>query len=632
MTLMPKAPLRVVPLGPADFTCEQRADGSLVLRSTQPLGAYPDRVTDRLLHWAAAAPQRTFLAQRRGPDGAWLRLSFAQVVDRVKRIGTALLQRKLSADRPIVILSDNDLENALLTLAAHHVGIPIAPVSPAYSLVSGDPAKLRHVLGLVTPGVVFAADGQRFARVLREVVAPGTEIVVTHNAPADLATTSFEALLQSVDEAAVDAAYRAVGPDTIAKFLFSSGSTGLPKGVINTHRMLCANQQMGLQALPCLADPPPVIIDWLPWNHTFGGNHNLGFALYHGGTLYIDDGKPVPGLFERSVANLREIAPTVYLNVPKGFESLVHALQADKALAQHFFSRLQFMFYAGAGLSQHIWDSLEKLAVEAVGERILMVTGLGCTETAPSATFANFDGGGAGGIGTPVAGIDFKMVPVGGKYEARVRGPSVTPGYWRAPELTAKAFDEEGYYCMGDAVKFIDPAQPSRGLLFDGRITEDFKLSSGTWVSAGPLRARFVLHCAPLVRDVVLTGLNRDELGALVFPDIAACRQLCSDLPADAPLQQVLTHPLLRSRMQQHLDTLAASATGSATRITRAMWMVEVPTVDTGEATDKGSLNCAAVLQRRAGLVEQLYADGGASDGLQYRAGQGSPSKLSSGA
>lgn len=631
--MMPKAPIRALPLGPTEFTHDTQPDGSLVLRSTQALADYPVRVTDRLLHWAATVPDRTFLAQR-GSDGAWRRLSFAQVLDSVQRIAAALLQRGLSAERPIAILSDNDLENALLTLAAQHVGIAFAPISPAYSLVSGDPAKLRHVLELTTPGLVFAADGQRYARALREVVAPGTEIVVVRNAPDGLAVTGFDTLLQTRDDAAVAKAHESVTADTIAKFLFSSGSTGLPKAVINTHRMLCSNQQMGLQALPSLAEPPPVIVDWLPWNHTFGGNHNLGFALYNGGTLYIDDGKPVPGLFERSVANLREIAPTVYLNVPKGFEALVHALQADKALAKHFFSRLQFMFYAGAGLSQHIWDSLDQLATEAVGERIVMITGLGCTETAPSATFANFVGGSSGGIGMPVAGIDFKMVPVGGKLEARVRGPSVTPGYWRAPQLTAKAFDDEGYYCTGDAVKFIDPADPSRGLLFDGRITEDFKLSSGTWVSAGPLRAKFVLHCAPLVRDVVLTGLNQDELGALVFPDIAACRHLCADLPADAPLQQVLSHPALRDRMQQHLDSLAAHATGSATRIQRIMLMVEIPTVDTGEATDKGSLNCAAVLQRRAELVDQLYSDNSGSNPLQLRAVQSvpSPSSVSSGA
>ena len=628
--MMPNAPIRALPLGPSSFTCESRADGSVVLRSTQPLAEYPARVTDRLRHWAEVAPERTFLAQR-DSTGAWRRLSYAQVLHSVQRIAAALLQRGLSAERPVAILSDNDLENALLGLAAQHVGIAFAPISPAYSLVQGELTKLRYVLDLLTPGLVFAADGQRYARALREVVPVGTEIVVTHNASPDLQVTLFESLLQEGNDLAVQAAHEVVGPDTIAKFLFSSGSTGMPKGVINTHRMLCSNQQMGLQALPSLADPPPVIVDWLPWNHTFGGNHNLGFALYNGGTLYIDDGKPVPGLFERSVANLRDIAPTVYLNVPKGFETLVHALKADAALAKHFFSRLQFMFYAGAGLSQHIWDSLDQLASDAVGERIAMITGLGCTETAPSATFANFIGGRSGGIGTPVAGIEFKMVPIGSKFEARVRGASVTPGYWRAPQLTAKAFDAEGYFCTGDAVKFIDTNDPSRGLLFDGRITEDFKLSSGTWVSAGPLRSKFVLHCAPLIRDVVLTGLNRDELGALVFPDIAACRHLCSDFAAAAPLQQVLSHPLLLERLQQHLDTLANTATGSATRITRAYLMIEIPTVDTGEATDKGSLNCAAVLQRRADLVEQLYSDDSGTNPLQLRATQAvpSPSKVS---
>jgi feruloyl-CoA synthase len=596
-------------LGPTDVTLEQRPDGSAILRSKAALEAYPAKLTDRLAQWALKTPDQIFLAMR-GSDGEWQKLTYGQTFEQVQHVASALLERGLSAERPIAILSDPDLQHAVLALAAMHVGIPYAPISAAYSLVANDFAKLRHILGVLTPGLVFASDGKKFARAIATVVPADSEVLVAQNPPESRSSALFNHLLATPISPSVAKAAAEVGPDTVAKILFSSGSTGLPKGVINTQRMLCSNLQMILQSLPSLADPPPVIVDWLPWNHTFGGNHNFGIALYNGGSLYLDDGKPVPGLFDRTIRNLREIAPTAYLNVPKGFECIVHHMRNDEEFANHFFSRMQFMFYAGAGLSQHIWDSLDELATRAVGERIVMITGLGCTETAPSATFANFTGGRSGGIGVPVPGVDFKLVPTGRKIEARVRGPSVTPGYWRNAELTQKSFDEEGFFCTGDAVKFMDPTDISKGLLFDGRITEDFKLSSGTWVSVGPLRSHIVLHCAPLVRDVVLTGLNRDELGALIFPDLPACRRLCPELPASASNDELLSQPTVRARFQQLIDELAATATGSASRVARAMVLAEAPTVDTGEATDKGSLNCAAVLERRAELVERLYAPG----------------------
>ncbi len=612
---MDKTQTRPLRLGPTDVTLEVQAEGCSILRSCHELGSYPAKLTDRLQHWATTTPDQTFLAIR-GPDGAWQKLSYAQAMDQVLHVASALLTRGLSAERPIAILSDNDLQHAVLALAAMHVGIPYAPISAAYSLVSGDFGKLRHVLGILTPGLVFAADGARFSRAIEQVVPADAALLVAQHPPASRPSTLFADLLATPVSAQVAEAAARVGPDTVAKILFSSGSTGLPKGVINTQRMLCSNLQMNVQALPSLQDTPPVIVDWLPWNHTFGGNSNFGLALYNGGSLYIDDGKPVPGHFDRTIRNLRDVAPTTYMSVPKGFECLVHYMQTDPAFAKHFFSRLQFMFYAGAGLSQHVWDSLDELATQAIGERIVMITGLGCTETSPSQTFATFTNGRAGAIGVPVAGIEYKLVPSGHKLEARVRGPSVTPGYWRNPELTAKAFDEEGYFWTGDAVKFLDPQDISQGLLFDGRITEDFKLSSGTWVSVGPLRTRTILHCAPLVRDVVLAGINRNELGALIFPDLPACRALCPGLPAGAPLDHLLSQPAIRSRFQQLINEMAATATGGATRIARAMLMIEVPTVDTGEATDKGSLNCAAVLERRAALVERLYAEAGDPDVL----------------
>ena len=413
-----------------------------------------------------------------------------------------------------------------------HVGVPFAPVSSAYSLVSTDYEKLRYVVGLLTPGLVFAADGGKFGRAIGAVVPAGTEVVLTRGAIPGRKTTPFAALEARAATDAVDQAHAAVGPDTIAKFLLTSGSTGNPKAVINTQRMLCSNMQMIAQTLPFVLDPAPVLVDWLPWNHTFGGNHNFSLVVYGGGTLYIDDGKPVPGLIEKTVRNLREIAPTVYFNVPRGFEELVPYLRREPALREKLFSRVGMLFYAGAGLSQPVWDAMDELAVQGCGERILWVTGLGATETAPSVTFTRGDGVRSGMIGLPVPGVEVKLAPDGDKTEMRVRGPSVTPGYWRQPELTRAAFDDEGFYRLGDAVAWVDAADPRKGLVFDGRVAEDFKLATGTWVSVGPLRAKLIAAGAPFVQDVVITGLNRDWIGALVFPRLDECRALAAGLAA----------------------------------------------------------------------------------------------------
>ncbi|MBI3512599.1 MAG: feruloyl-CoA synthase, partial [Proteobacteria bacterium] len=477
----------------------------------------------------------------------------------------------------------------------------------AYSLISTDFAKLKHVLGLLTPGLVFAADGARFAKAISAAVPRDTELVVTERPPGDRPATAFADLAATTATAAVDRAATRVGPDTVAKILFTSGSTGLPKGVINTQRMLCSNQQQILEAMPLLADAPPVIVDWLPWNHTFGGNHNVGLTLYSGGTLYIDEGKPLPGAFEETVRNLREIAPTVYYNVPKGFEMLVPYLRAEPALRQTFFSRVQMLFYAGAGLSQYVWDDLDALAVETCGERIMMVTGLGATETAPYAICANWETGRSGHIGVPAPGLELKLVPSGDKLEARVRGPNVFPGYWRQPELSRACFDAEGFWCMGDAVRFVDDREPGRGLVFDGRLSEDFKLSSGTWVSVGPLRAAFIQHFAPLVRDVVIAGHDRGAIGVLIFPDLEACRALCPN-DATATPDALIDHPAVRARFQTLLDGFARASTGSASRVVRAILLAVPPSIDAHEMTDKGSINQRAVLAHRAGLVEGLYA------------------------
>jgi feruloyl-CoA synthase len=603
-----KQPLRQVLLGPADVVVERRSDGAIVLRSPHPLPAFPQKLTERLVHWAKAAPERVFLAQR-DASGAWRTLTYADALTKVRAIAAALLARGLSPERPIAILSGNDIEHALIGLAAMHVGIPYAPISVPYSLLSKDFGKLKTIIEVLQPGLVFAANGTAFARAIAAAVPPGVEIAVTTNPPADRPATLFTDLSSAQPTPAVAIAHAKIAPDTIAKILFTSGSTGQPKGVINTQLMLCANQAMIRCGLAFVADEPPVIVDWLPWNHTFGSNHNFNLVLHNGGSLYIDDGKPLPGAIDTTVRNLRDIAPTIYFNVPKGFEMLLPHLSADRALREKFFSRLKVMFYAGASLSQHVADAIQRLAVETTGERVMFLASLGSTETAPAAVACCWESERAGNIGLPLPGVELKLVPRDGKLEARLRGVNITPGYYKAPHLTADAFDDEGFYKIGDAVKFADPADPSKGLLFDGRLAEDFKLATGTWVSVGPLRAAFIAHFAPLVRDVVLAGADRDDITALVFPDADACRKLAPDLAADAAVAALLADPRLRAEFARLLGTLLQSGSGTSSRICRAILLAELPSLDIGEMTDKGSINQRAVLANRAGLVEDLYAD-----------------------
>jgi feruloyl-CoA synthase len=612
------APLRPVRLAAPDCTVERRPDGTLLIRARGELGPYPDRITERLIHWAERAPQRVFMADR-DPAGNWRTITYAQTLAKVRRIGAALIARNLSAERPLAILSGNDIEHALLGLAAAHVGIPHAPISPAYSLISADLAKLKQILALLTPGLVFAADGAAFARAIDAVVPPDVEVAIARNPPAERRTTPFAALVATADDAAVDAAFARVTPDTIVKFLFTSGSTGAPKAVINTQRMWCANQEQLAGALTYFADEPPVIVDWAPWHHTAGGNHDVGLVLYNGGTFYVDDGKPLPGAIEATVRNLREVAPTWYFTVPKGYEALLPYLRADAALRNTFFSRLKVLWFAGAGISQAVFDEIKALAVATCGERIAFLTGFGSTETAPCALARTFESATAANMGVPVRGLTLKLAPqrdlASGKLEARVKGPNVTPGYWRAPELTAQAFDPEGFYRLGDTFTFADAADPARGLLFGGRIAEDFKLSTGTWVHVGPLRASVLEGLAPLARDVAIAGHDRPEIGLLVFPDIEACRRIASDpCAADAAL---LRDPRVVAAFRARLVRLAAAATGSSHRVTRVLLTAEPPSLDAGEITDKGSLNQRAVLARRAALVAALYAEPPAPDVLR---------------
>src|SRR4051794_6227482 len=585
---------RAVKLCAPEVQLERRADGTTYLKSGRMLPAYPDKLTDRLVHWATVTPDRVFMAER-AADGNWRTITYAQMLEKVRCIGAALLTRDLAAERPIVILSGNDLDHALLGLAANYVGIPYAPISPAYSLISSDFGKLRHIVNLLTPGLVFACNAQ-YARGIEATVPRDVEVIV---GPLDKLDAPFEA---------ADAAHERVTPDTIAKVLFTSGSTGMPKGVINTQRMWCANQAMIASALQFFVDERPVIVDWAPWHHTAGGNHDVGLVLYNGGTLHIDAGKPLPGAIEATVRNLRDIAPTWYFNVPKGYEALLPFMRNDAVLRENFFSRLKVLWFAGAGLAQHVFDEWKDLAHRTCGEDILFLTGLGSTETAPYAFGRMWDAANAANIGLPPPGLDVKLVPLAdGKYEARLKGPSITPGYWREPQLTAEAFDEEGFYKLGDALRFDDPARPEKGLLFEGRIAEDFKLATGTWVHVGPLRVAFMARCAPYVKDVVIAGADRDYLAALIFPDLDVCRRFAPDLPADASAAEIVAHESVRSEFRDLLNGFARLATGSSSRIMRAMLTDTPPSLDAGEATDKGSINQRMVLKNRAALVDELY-------------------------
>src|SRR6266446_1277782 len=526
------APLRPISFGDPAVIVDRRNDGTIYLRPKLALGEYPLRLTDRLHHWAKTEPNRIFMAER-AMGGGWRQMSYAQLLTSSRHIASGLLARGLSTEKPIVILSGNSIDHALLAFGALYAGIPFCPVSPAYSLISRDYGKLGFAMKLLTPGLVFADDATKFAEALSTNVPAEIEIVASRGEVPGRKVTKLGDLLATPEHPGLDAAHDAIGPDTIAKFLLTSGSTGNPKAVINTQRMICANQVMIRETMAFLKDEPPVIVDWLPWNHTFGGNHNMGLTLFNGGSMYLDQGKPMPGGIEETVRNLREIAPTVYFNVPKGYEALLPYLRDDTALRAKFFHRLHAMFFSGAALSPFIWNSLDELAVQETGFRVFFLTGLGATETAPFFMSVRPATSRSGHVGLPVSGNEAKLVPDNGKLEVRARGPNVTPGYWRQPELTTAAFDDEGFYKFGDAIKPADPKDFSAGFDFDGRIAEDFKLASGTWVSVGPLRARLIAACAPLVRDVVIAGINRDEVSALVILDLDGCRLVNPELSAD---------------------------------------------------------------------------------------------------
>jgi len=667
--LTARPPWKPLALAPAAVEARPLPGGGMLLRSPLELGPYPRCVGEWLRAWAAAAPDRTFLAERderdegdvgderdepaerAEPDAGrapaqrsghgghgghrghrrWRRLSYGAALAAVERIAGALLARGLERDRPVAVLSENGIDNGLLQLAAMHVGIPVVPISPAYSLLSGDHAKLRAILELTRPGLVYAGDGARYAPAFvaaRAALPGGVELAVSGRPPAGLAVTAFGELLERPPGAvlaAVGERFAAVGPDTLAKILFTSGSTGTPKGVVNTQRMLCSNQQAIAQLWPFLEERPPVIVDWLPWSHTFGGNHNFNLVLRNGGTLHVDAGKPAPGAIETSASNLREVPSTIHFDVPRGYDMLLPHLESDAALRATFFRDLDVLFYAAASLPQHLWEALERLSIAATGRRVTMLSAWGSTETAPTATQVHFPIERAGVIGLPGPGTEIKLAPAGAKLELRVRGPNVTPGYWRRPErpaqsaaaggewsrgLPGEVFDEEGFYRTGDAGKLADPRDPARGLLFDGRLAEDFKLTSGTWVHVGELRTAALAAAAPVAQDVVVTGHDRPAAGLLVFPHPEGCRALCRDAPLDAPLAELIRRPEVRRRLRDGLAAHNAANPASSRRVSRALLLDEPPSIDAGEITDKGYLNQRAVLTRRAALVERLHADG----------------------
>jgi feruloyl-CoA synthase len=564
---------------PAGVQVERREDGSTILRSPDSLQPHARAVGEWLVQWAAAAPERTFLAER-SSDG-WRRVTYRDALAAVRRIGGSLLARGLTASTPVAILSDNSVNHALVALGAMHAGIPVAPISPAYSLLCQDHSKLAAIFQLLQPGFVYADNAGRFQAALAAV---------------GVAATPIDELLDRDHDPLVDKAFAAIGPDTIAKILFTSGSTGAPKGVINTQRMLCSNQQAFVQAWPFLEDAPPVLCEWLPWNHTFGGNATFNIVLRNGGTLYIDGGKPTPDLIATTAQNLREISPTLYFNVPRGYDLLLPLLESDEALRRSFFFALDAMFYAGAALPQNLYDRLRALIPAERAGRTHLLSGWGSTETAPLSTIVHFPIDRPANVGIPAPGIELKLLPSGSKLEVRVRGPNVTPGYCRNDELTRAAFDEEGFYKIGDAMRLFDPDDAAKGLVFDGRVAEDFKLQSGTWVHAGAVRVRLIAACNPLVQDAVITGHDRTEVGALVWLNPAATRSL--------PEAEVF------ARLQTALASLHSDSAGSSMAPARLLVLEHPPSIDDGEITDKGYINQRAVLERRAQQVDHLHAGG----------------------
>ena len=578
-------------LAPPRVTRIDLSRGGFILACSDPLEEVTRCIGDWLEYWAARTPNALFLAER-DAEGEWVRMTYAQVREQVGKLAQGLLDLGIGPTAPVVCLSDNSLDQALLTLATMHIGRPFATVSSAYSRLAKDYSKVATILQELAPGVVYAGDGAVYASAIR-ASAVSCPVILSTNAYQLDGSLSLAELMRTRETPAVMAEFAKITPETHAKYLLTSGSTGRPKIAINTHRMLCANQKQIQQSWPFLKEEKPVIVSWLPWSHTFGANHNFNLVLCNGGSFYIDEGRPVPGLMEKSVRNLREVQPNLYFNVPRGFDALIAFLEQDESFARDFFGRLRAVFYAAAALPQSTWDRLEKSAQKVLGEKVWFTSAWGATEASPLLTNVHWRLDGPGCIGLPVAGTSIKFLPNGDKLEMRVKGPQVFPGYLNNPEKTAEAFDEDGYYKIGDAGLLIDPARPEKGIAFNGRVAEDFKLTTGTWVSVGTLRVRAVTALAPFAQDVVVTGHDRDEVGLLVFPTPAA---------KDVPTEQLHAH------VREGLRKLKSEGGGGSSQSpTRAMLLDEPPSMDAGEITDKGYINQRAVLARRADEVLSLH-------------------------
>ncbi|HTX11012.1 MAG TPA: feruloyl-CoA synthase [Solirubrobacteraceae bacterium] len=578
-----------------DTEMERRPDGTIILSSRLALPDPEPSISAVLRKRAAQHPDRVLAAVRDGQDG-WTALTYGEALRKSDALGRAFRDLGLGPEKPVMILSGNSLEHLLVSLGAYVAGAPAMPISVAYSLMSTDHMRIKAIAELTEPGLVFADDAGPFGPAL-EALTGIVPLTLVARGEREGALRLDELLAREGRPLDGDP-----GPDAIAKLLFTSGSTGVPKGVINTHRMLCSNQAMHVAIWPFLRDEPPVMVDWLPWSHTFGGNHNLNMALFHGGTIYIDDGRPAPPLFPRTLAALSDVPPTLYFNVPAGYALLAPALEHDGDLASRFFSRLRYMFYAGAALPDALATRLRKLASQHADHEVPLTSSWGTTETSPTATSMHYLGAPTGCIGVPVPGCTIKLAPVADRFELRASGPNITPGYYREPELTTVTFDEEGFYRSGDAVKLIDEQDPNKGIMFDGRISENFKLLTGTWVAVGSLRTR-LLSAARLLSDAAICGQNAEYLAALAWVNQAEARKSLG-ASEDVPLDD----PRLRAHLARALADVNAGA-GSASRIERLLLLEKPPSLDAGEITDKGYLNQRRCLECRAAEIARLYAD-----------------------
>ena len=592
-----------------DIAVERRPDGVIILKSRIPLKSYEKHIPASLAKWAADQPDRIWLAQRGGADRQWRKVSYGEAKRTVDALTQGILDLRLEPGRAVAILSGNSIEHALMTQAAMQARHPAAPVSPAYSLMSQDHVKLKYLFDLIKPALVMVQDGAAFEKALKALDLDGVTVVHVARPCEGIKSIAFADLAATPVTGDVEGSIAKITPETVGKLLFTSGSTGMPKAVINTQAMMCANAAMMMQVRPRDPDAPQATyLDWMPWNHTMGGNALFNPVLIEGGVLHIDDGRPLPGMIEETLRNLREISPTYYANVPAGYAALAAAMEKDDALCRSFFKNLGLMAYGGARLPDDLYDRMQALAVRATGERLVFYTGWGSTETGPTSTGTYWDTERVGLIGLPFPGVELKMIPAGSKYELRLRGVNVTPGYFGRPDLTEAAFDEEGFYCIGDAGVFVDPQDPLQGIIFAGRVVEDFKLTTGTFVHVGSLRTDAIAAATPVVQDALVAGQDRPFVGLLAWPNLHACRQIVGN--PDASCEDVVKHPdvlaCFRSGLQAHNKSTEGA---SSMRIARAMLMTEPPSIDGNELTDKGYINQRAGLERRAVLVERLYAD-----------------------